>query len=470
MLHALSGDVSQAVLPLRRRRPSSEPQRIRVAHGKGEIELLVQVVDSETTDVELTGAHEDAPTGIHTVPLAGHPLPPSQESVTRDASPRGFVLGPGGRVGKYELKEKLGQGTFGLVFTARDVDLDRDVAIKVLNPSHQTNNDIFQRFLQEARATARIRHPGIVTVFDCGKVQTSIGEAAYLVLELLEGESLTSRLARSGKLAPATAVEVARQIAAALDAAHRAQVLHRDLKPDNVYLVPDPAVPSGERVKVLDFGLARIGTSRHTMMNTVFGTPRYMSPEQCRSAATLDHRSDIYSLGCILFELITGRTPFDGDLRQILHQHQQVTPPRARQLTPEISQALDDLIAQMLAKDPNARPQSMAELQATLQAHGAVSPGVAATMMPVGAEVVSLPYRADVDASGMMLVPPQHDPFAAPDTAHVRKKRRKGPFAVAAIAFCIAGVLTAIAARGTTKSADAAPLPAPTSSAAPVTK
>jgi serine/threonine protein kinase len=458
MARAKSDCVSQAVRPGRSKRPSSQPQRIRVPHGSREIELLVQVVDSETTDVEFEGAPEDAATQVQ---LLRQP----QETATRDSQPRGFVLGPGGRVGKYELKDKLGQGTFGLVFVARDTELDRDVAIKVLNPSHQTNNELFQRFLQEARATARIRHPGIVTVFDCGKVGTSIGDAAYLVLELLEGESLTSRLARSGKLPPATAVEVARQIASALDAAHRAQVLHRDLKPDNVYLVPDPAVPAGERVKVLDFGLARVGAGRHTQMNTVFGTPRYMAPEQCRSAAHVDHRSDIYALGCILFELITGRTPFDGDLRQILHAHQQVTPPRARQLTPEISQALDDLIAQMLAKDPNARPQSMGELVAILQGHGAITPGVAATMM---ADVVSLPFH-DANSSGMMIVPPaQPDPFHVPDTERVRKrhhvlskheapkKLRKGRLAAAAVALCVAIGLLAVASRGTTKSADAA--------------
>ncbi len=404
------------------------------------------MVDTDKTSVDVD---QDEDTGVHRLPPVRH----SQEFETGQSQARGFVLAPGGRIGKYELREKLGQGTFGLVFVARDTDLDRDVAIKLLNPEHQTNTDILHRFLQEARASARILHPGIVTVLDCGKVGTAIGDSAYIVLELLQGESLTSRLARSGKLAPSSAIEIARQIASALDAAHRADVLHRDLKPDNVYLVPDPAVPSGERVKVLDFGLARIGASRHTMMNTVFGTPRYMSPEQCRSAALIDQRSDIYSLGCILFELVTGRTPFDGDLRTIIDSHQRAIPPRARMLSPEVSEQLDDLIAQMLAKDPAARPQSMAIVQAELQRLGAVSPGVAATMMPIAANLIGLSYPSDAGNSGLMLVPPDLQPLAV-----LPRKRRRGAIAAAAIAFCLAAAITAFASRDQTGTASAAPM------------
>src|SRR5262245_6730951 len=170
---------------------------------------------------------------------------------------KGFMLAVGGRAGKYELVEKLGQGTFGSVFKARDTELDRDVAFKVLNPAHQMNYDVVTRFLQEARATARIKHPGIVTVLDSGRIETEAGELAYLVMELLEGESLMKRIAREKRLPAPVAIEICQQIASALDAAHRADVLHRDLKPDNVFLVPDPLVQSGVRVKVFDFGLAK---------------------------------------------------------------------------------------------------------------------------------------------------------------------------------------------------------------------
>ncbi|HET9623233.1 MAG TPA: serine/threonine-protein kinase, partial [Kofleriaceae bacterium] len=248
-------------------------------------------------------------------------------------------------------------------------DLERDVAIKVLRPTHLTNPEVVHRFLQEARATARIAHPGIVTIHDCGRVETSAGETAFIAMELLAGESLSARLARSGVFEPAAAIEIARQVASAIEAAHRADVLHRDLKPDNIYIVPDPAMPEGERIKVLDFGLAKLGTTDgHTETELVFGTPRYMSPEQCRSSAQVDHRSDIYALGCILFEMVTGAPPFDGDVRRLIEQHQRTTAPRASDHVDGVAPALDALIAEMLAKDPMSRPQTMGAVQRALAA------------------------------------------------------------------------------------------------------
>jgi tRNA A-37 threonylcarbamoyl transferase component Bud32 len=238
-----------------------------------------------------------------------------------------------GRVGKYLLLDRLGSGGFGVVFMAHDPSLDRDVAIKMLHPSHLTNAAVVRRFLQEARATARIAHPGIVTIHDCGLVETRHGVTAFIAMELLGGETLASRLGR-GTLEPATAAELARQVASALAAAHRADVVHRDLKPANIYLVPDPAMPSGERVKVLDFGLAKLGTEGGTDVQTVFGTAPYMSPEQRCSTAQVDARTDIYALGCILFELITGRTPFAGDPVRSLAPPRRFGAPPASALAP----------------------------------------------------------------------------------------------------------------------------------------
>ncbi|MBS1119052.1 MAG: serine/threonine protein kinase [Deltaproteobacteria bacterium] len=442
--------------------------RVRLPHGNGEINLVIELVDPDASAGYYVGTSEDAATSLHQI----SPARSARQGVPRDADVRGFMLAPGGRVGKYELREQLGQGTFGLVFKARDTDLERDVAIKILDPSHQTNGDILHRFLQEARASARIAHPGIVTVLDCGKVATSTGETAYIVLELLQGESLTSRITRVGRMAPAQAVELARQIASAIDAAHRADVLHRDLKPDNIYLVADPAVPSGERIKVLDFGLAKLGTSRHTMANTVFGTPRYMSPEQCRSATQIDRRSDIYSLGCILFELVTGRTPFDGDLRQLVEQHQRAMPPRANLFSPEVPNWLDELIAQMLAKDPDVRPQTMGAVQNEITGRNGV--GVAPTMMPMSANMIALGIplepspvgRGRMDP-GLMFVPPSSSNppsprrMTAPRPTASIPRRRRAPFAAAAIAFFVAAALTAVVARGRTRSASAEPAPVP---------
>jgi serine/threonine protein kinase len=386
---------------------------------------------------------------------------PARGAVTEADDPRqGIVLAPGGRVGKYELREKLGMGTFGLVFTARDTELERDVALKVLNPTHITNRDVLLRFLQEARASARISHPGIVTVFDCGRIPTTFGETAFITMELLGGESLTSRLHRSGRLAPEVACEIARQVASALGAAHRADVLHRDLKPDNIHVVPDPAVPSGERIKVIDFGLAKLGRHGHTMMNIIFGTPRYMSPEQCRSSGEIDQRSDVYALGCILFELVTGRPPFDGDLRQLIERHQRAKPARARSFAPGISVGLDELIDRMLAKDPADRPQSMGAVQRALEALGAVSAGAAAAMLPKPALVIGSPQQPPVASEAELLVPVL--PPARPRTPNLMlppkgQCPKRTLLVASAVAFVVAALVTAIATRAPAVAGNAAP-------------
>jgi len=338
----------------------------------------------------------------------------------------GFAFAPGTCIGKYELGEPLGQGTFGMVLLARDTELDRPVALKILNPSHSDSSDILHRFLREARAAARVRHPGITTVLDSARYRLSNGdEIAYIAMELLEGESLTKRLARAGRLAPGTAAEIARQIASAVEAAHRAGVVHRDLKPDNIYLVPDSAVASGERVKVLDFGLAKFVNASTTAISTVFGTPRYMSPEQCRSSTMIDHRSDIYALGCILFELVTGRTPFEGELYKIVENHLRVAPPRARSLAREVSPALDDLIRRMLAKDASERPASMAAVEAELRLAGAANNGSAATLMPEDFASVHVPSLRGV-ARGSDVECEDFERLAA-DGPTAKRPRHEGP-------------------------------------------
>ncbi len=345
-----------------------------------------------------------------------------------------FYPAPGKTLaGKYELRAKVAQGTFGLVFTARDTNLDRDVAIKILNPAHMANSDILHRFLQEARAAARIAHPGIVTMFECGTFDTG----AFIAMELLQGEALMQRIASVGRMAPEVAIEVARQVASALDAAHRVHVLHRDLKPDNIYLVADPAMASGERVKVLDFGLAKLGTSGMTQMNTVFGTPRYMSPEQCRSSTQIDHRSDIYALGCILFEMVTGRPPYDGTLRDLVERHQRAPIPRAKQFAPDIDQALEDLISQMLQKDPASRLQTMAAVQRALEK--VKVPTGADALMPSAARLMGFADTAPRDA--IATAPPPRE------TPRRWSGMRRASIIAATIAFVLAGALTAVAVR-----------------------
>jgi serine/threonine protein kinase len=301
-------------------------------------------------------------------------------------------------------------------------------------------------------------------------------------MELLQGESLTASLARCGRLPPEIACELARQVASALGAAHRADVLHRDLKPDNIYLVPDPAVPAGERVKVIDFGLAKLGRHGHTISNTIFGTPRYMSPEQCRSSGEIDQRSDVYALGCVLFELVTGQTPFDGDLRQLVQRHQHAAPPRARSFAPELPQELDDLIAHMLAKDPAARPQTMGAVQRALRAVGALLADGPPTLIPNRASRLALgateplaapktpgsgpkdfdisdagPQDNDTDLDAEIIVPaprpvPRRNPaLMLPLPPEGRRRRRGHAFVTAAVALVIAGLLVTLITREVTR-------------------
>jgi serine/threonine protein kinase len=277
------------------------------------------------------------------------------------------------RIGKYEVRERLGKGGFGVVHLGRDLELGREVAIKFLRPEYMERSQVMSRFLQEARACAKIGHPGIVTVFEAGQVDAP-GErfdgTAYIVMERLHGECLGDRIKNRGKLAPIAAIGIARQLAGALRAAHEAGIIHRDLKPDNVYLMSDAAVVGGERVKVLDFGVAKLlepdDENVHTHSRMMLGTPRYMSPEQARAANRVDHRTDIYGLGCLLYELICGKPPFSGDVGDILvaHQTSPIVPPR--ELVPSVPAALDELIVKMLAKDPDERPDTMAAVDLAL--------------------------------------------------------------------------------------------------------
>jgi serine/threonine protein kinase len=285
-----------------------------------------------------------------------------------------MALETGVRIGKYEIGRKLGQGGFAILYAARDHELGRDIAIKFLRPEHVFRPQVLQRFLQEARAAARINHPGIVTVFESGEVtgtNTRADGTVFIAMELLGGTTLAHRLKQSGTMPYRLALGFCRQLATALAAAHASGIVHRDLKPQNIFLVPDAAVLGGERVKVLDFGIAKLvddmGSALNTQSMLMLGTPMYMSPEQCKSSARVDARSDIYSLGCILFEMVCGNTPFAGDSGELIAKHQLVDPPSARQVNPALPIVLDQLITSMLAKNPDDRPQTMAAVLDVLE-------------------------------------------------------------------------------------------------------
>ena len=263
-------------------------------------------------------------------------------------------------LGNYRVVEQLGEGGMGVVYVGRHAALGHRVAVKVLRHELSHNAAMVQRFFHEAQAATAVRNPGIVQVFDFG---TTPDGQAYLVMELLEGQTLAARMEQR-QLDHAACCRIGRQVAKALQAAHACGITHRDLKPENLYLVRDDEVAGGERVKVLDFGIAKLASDAQsgakTRTGAAMGTPLYMSPEQCRGSGTVDARTDIYALGCILFEMTCGRPPFVAEgAGEIVGAHLHVAPPHPRELAPGLPPQLASLIAKMLAKQPEARPQTM---------------------------------------------------------------------------------------------------------------
>ena len=275
----------------------------------------------------------------------------------------------GESIGSYRIVAKLGEGGMGAVFLGEHQHIARKAAIKVLLPELSANQQIVARFFNEARATSLIRHPGIVDVIDCNVLPNG---NAYIVMEFLEGESLGAHLRDHKRLAPTRALFLTRYIADALSAAHNQRIVHRDLKPDNVFLVNgSEAAP----IKILDFGIAKLmhTSSREghfkTRTGSIMGTPVYMSPEQCRGAGEVDHRTDIYSLGCILFEMLAGRPPFTYEgFGELISAHLSTIPPRVTSFDAKLPAAADALVARLLAKSPDERPQTMRDLMSELDA------------------------------------------------------------------------------------------------------
>jgi serine/threonine-protein kinase len=310
---------------------------------------------------------------------APRPGKDDDDEVVTDLHPSSAPLGSGPRVhpptgviesgrvlGSYRVLEPLANGGMGAVYLGEHVHLGRKVALKFLHPRLLDDEWAVSRFFAEAVAAARISHPGAVSVFDVGSFEGGV----YLVMEYLRGETLSARLAREGRLPVDRILDIGIQLALTLAAAHEAGVIHRDLKPDNVHLVPDSSGSGFEYVKVFDFGVAKLVRGRncapHTRRGDLLGTPFYMAPEQSMHAGTVDHRCDIYSLGCLLYQLITGETPFRGSLLTVLLAHQNETAPPPRSLAPSIPPALDALIVRMMTKSPAGRPGSMVEVMRAL--------------------------------------------------------------------------------------------------------
>jgi serine/threonine-protein kinase len=342
-----------------------------------------------------------------------------------------FQVVLGNTLGKYRLVSKLGEGGMGTVYLAEHELLGSLAAIKVLLPQHVADPNVVQRFFNEARAASAIKHMGIVDIFDVGRLNDG---TSYIVMELLRGETLGQRLRRGG-MTLTQVVSVIAQTASALAAAHRAHVVHRDLKPENVFLIADRGAPAGLRVKLLDFGVAKL-TGDHdphlrTQIGLVLGTPDYMSPEQVRGDGNVDYRADLYALGCLMFRLLTGRPPYTGELSDVMRAHVLEPVPWLRAIDPRLPAELDEIVRALLAKDPMGRPRSADDVVDALGelGGGLLMPAMSSPLVPIAEPRRRTKHTTLSSATGTRT------------TVDPRRRRPRSRLAIAA-------AITAIAAAG----------------------
>ena len=280
-----------------------------------------------------------------------------KEALKRARPVEGRAAADSGAKNRYRLQRKIGQGGMGVVFLAEDTVLNRTVAYKVLPPSVKDNPRVLENFLQEARAAAAINHPNIVTIYDTG----AEADEPYIIMEYVDGLTLKEILEKIPRLANKDILRIGRQICTGLDYAHSKHVIHRDIKPANIM------VSREQVVKIMDFGLAKILTGTLQEGTSVKGTPLYMSPEQIRGTA-VDHRTDIYSLGCTLYRMATGRPPFiDGD---VYYHHLNTAPQPPKTLNPQLPDLVNALILKAMEKDPARRYQRAKEIGTELESLG----------------------------------------------------------------------------------------------------
>ena len=307
--------------------------------------------------------------------------------------------------GKYLIEKLIKNGGMGSVYVGKHVLMDKTVAIKVLRPSLALDDNVVRRFSREAKAASRISHPHAVSVTDFGESENGV---VFLVMEYLDGRTLKEIIKSEGPMKLARAIEIIRQVAGALDAAHEQGVVHRDLKSDNIML---SQTNGGDWAKVLDFGIAKIQQSEThdadiTAANLVIGTPQYMSPEQCSQSTAIDARSDIYSLGIIIYEMLAAQLPFTGESPTVIMMKQvQEPPPSILDARPELPGSIAQVISKALAKQPQDRYQTAGELSRALTEAASAA---TAAIFAAPATVASTPVaRMDDDADEVTLVRPR---------------------------------------------------------------
>lgn len=296
-------------------------------------------------------------------------------------------------VGTYRIVRKLGEGGMGEVYEGVHIEIESRVAIKVLRSEVVNRPGALRRFKNEARAVSKIKHPGLIQIFDFCRLPDG---SLYMVMEHLQGMSLAARLEqRGGRLCEAEVLRLAWQLSDCLGEAHARGIVHRDIKPSNIMLVADRAAVGGERLKLLDFGIAHLGGSelspeeRATPAGQLLGTPRYMSPEQCRGSTQIDGKADVYSLGVLLYEALAGRAPFQASTSMdLIALHLTAIPEPLRTAAPETRTAVAELIHRMLAKDSEARP-SMQDVRSALYALDADEPLPSPRRLPTHKELVA---------------------------------------------------------------------------------
>ena len=335
--------------------------------------------------------------------------------------------------GKYKIEKLIKTGGMGSVYRGRHVLMDKTVAIKVLRPSLAGDDAVVARFSREAKAASKISHPHAVSVTDFGEAENGV---VFLVMEYLDGRTLKEVIVKEGPLSLGRAVEIVRQVAGALDAAHGQGVIHRDLKSENIMLVSHNG---DEWAKVLDFGIAKIlqpvgaaADAEITQANLVVGTPQYMSPEQCSQSGALDARSDVYSLGIIVHEMLTGKLPFTGESATVVMMKQvQDAPPSVLESQSQLPAAVDRVIKRSLAKQPIDRFQSAGELSAAFadaaSEEAAEAPVLAGAAATAANTPLSMPAAVADDIDEETVVRPRAEVAAVSSDALPHVYREAAP-------------------------------------------